>query len=188
MDTSRSIILHAGVAHLAYGMALSDRKDFKSPLAFDDYDLWFGEDFDFLLEEIIDDLLDEIESDITSVDSTNLSEAASEQASAQSSADRAAMKRAGLLDSNDTSAATAEEISRVSTLSSELAHENSSDSDSVTSEDSDKEETTTLDHSLGDHGIHGHGLGYGHGSESTYSGRSHTDDDSSGLSASEGTS
>ena len=82
MDTSRSIILHAGVAHLAYGMALSDRKDFKSPLAFDDYDLWFGEDFDFLLEENIDDLLDEIESDITSVDSTNLSEAASEQASA----------------------------------------------------------------------------------------------------------
>ena len=187
MDTQRTIIVHAGVAHLAYGMALSDKKNFKNPLAFDDYDLWFGNDFDFFLGSIIDDLLDDIESDITSVDSTNLSEAASEQASAQSSADRAAMKRAGLLDSNDTSAATADEVSRVSTLSSELAHENSTDSGSVTSVTSDEEETTTLDHSLGDHGIH-HKHGYHHTTESDYSGRSVSDDDSSGLSNSLGTS
>ena len=57
MDTQRAIILHAGVAHLAYGMALSDRKDFKSPLAFDDYDLWFGSDFDYFMSELMDDLL-----------------------------------------------------------------------------------------------------------------------------------
>ena len=91
MDTPRTIVVHAGVAHLAYGMALSDKKDFKSPLAFDDYDLWFGADFDYLIDSLLDDLLDDIESDITSVDSTNLSEAASAQASAQSSADRAAL-------------------------------------------------------------------------------------------------
>ena len=79
MDTPRTIVVHAGVAHLAYGMALSDKKDFKSPLAFDDYDLWFGSDFDFVIETLLEDILDDIESDITSVDSTNLSEAASEQ-------------------------------------------------------------------------------------------------------------
>ena len=86
MDTPRTIAVHAGVAHLAYGITLKDKKDFESPFAFDDYDLWFGNDFDFLLDTLIDDLLDDIESDITSVDSTNLSEAHSRQISAQASA------------------------------------------------------------------------------------------------------
>ena len=79
MDTQRSLAIHVGLAHLAYGITLDDKnRGFSSPLAFDDYDLWFGADFDFLLDQIMDDLLDEIESDITSVDSTNLSEQASE--------------------------------------------------------------------------------------------------------------
>ena len=74
MDLPKTILTSAGVAHIAYATALKDRKDFKSPLAFDDYDLWFGNDFNYFLNNLFDDLLSDIESDITSVDSTNLSE------------------------------------------------------------------------------------------------------------------
>ena len=171
------------MGHLAYGMALSDKKNFSSPLAFDDYDLWFGSDFNFILDEIMDGLLEDIESDITSVDSTNLSEAASEQASAQSSADRAAMQRAGLVASNITSDPSAMEISRVSTVSSVPDAASTTTTSTETSIDSDAEETTTVDHS------HGHHKGgYHHTTESSYSGRSHTDTSNSGFSHSSGTS
>ena len=74
--------IHAGIAHLASGVNLADKGDFRSSLAFDDYDLWFSSDFDFLLDSWVEDTLREIESDITSVDSTNLSEADSRQRSA----------------------------------------------------------------------------------------------------------
>ena len=81
------------------------------------------------------------------------------------------------------------EVSRVSTVSSELSHENSgvdTSGSSVTSVDSDLDETTTVDHS---HGHRRKGKGrYHQTTESDYSGRSHTDDDRSGLSHSEGTS
>ena len=54
---------------------------------------------------------------------------------------------------------------------------------SDSSADSNEEETTTVDHS------HRHHIkGYDHTSESSDSGKSHTDDDNSGLSHSEGTS
>ena len=187
MDTPRTIVIHAGVAHLAYGMALSDKKDFKSPLAFDDYDLWFGADFDYLLNELLDDLLDDIESDITSVDSTNLSEAASEQASAQSSANRAALQRAGLLASDETSTMTGNSLSRVSSVSSEHTHEGSVTDPSGDSADPSSNTTDDMNDTPTDSHSHGHHGGY-HNSESDYSGRSHTDDDDSGLSDSEGTS
>ena len=189
MDTPRTIVMHAGVAHLAYGMALSDKKDFKSPLAFDDYDLWFGADFDFILDQLLDDLLEDIESDITSVDSTNLSEAASEQMSAQSSADRRAMQRAGLLGSDATSAKTDEEVSRVSTASSEKSFEMSAAS--ASSSDSNKEDIDAMgDESANSdsHRYKNHHHGWDGSSESTYSGRSLTDTSDSGLSNSEGTS
>ena len=59
----------------------------------------------------------------------------------------------------------------------------SSDSSSVTSVNSDLDETTTIDHS------HGHHKGgYHHTTESDYSGRSPSDSDLSGLSNSSGTS
>jgi Ca2+-binding RTX toxin-like protein len=177
---TRTIALQAGMGHLAYGMALKDKKDFNSPLAFDDYDLWFGNDFNFLLDEIMDGLLLDIESDITSVDSTNLSEAHSAQESAQSSANRAAMKRAGLISSDETSDPTADEISRVSSLSSDLSGNSVS---SGSSSDSDLEETPTVDHTHGHHKD-----GYHHTTESSYSGRSHTDTSDSGFSHSSGTS
>ena len=54
---------------------------------------------------------------------------------------------------------------------------------SDSSADSDLEETTTVDHSH-----RHHRKGYHHTTESSYSGKSHTDDDKSGLSHSEGTS
>ena len=60
----------------AYGVDIQaeNSKDFKSPLAFDSYDLWLGDDFDYFLNNMIDVLLDDIESDLLSVWSTNKSE------------------------------------------------------------------------------------------------------------------
>ena len=167
--------IHAGIAHLASGVNLADKGGFRSALAFDDYDLWFGNDFTHMMDNWMEDVLEEMESMISSVDSTNLSEAHSEQISAQSSADRAAQIAAGITPSEATSRASdgGEEDSRVST----------DESDSSASTNSDAEEITTLDHEhTGRHG------GHDEGSESVYSGRSWSDDDDSGLSDSEGTS
>ena len=95
------------------------------------------------------------------------------------------MQRAGLLDSMATSVPTAMETSRVSTVSSELAHEMSGadiSMDSDPSVDSDMENMTITDtHSHGHHN-------WNKTSESSYSGKSHTDSSNSGLSNSEGTS
>ena len=170
------------MAHLSYGLALKDEKDFKSPFAFDAYDLWFGSDFDLVLSELLDDFLDDIETDISSVDSSNLSEQHSAQISAQSSADRQALIDAGIsLDGDDTSLTSAggAEESRVSTPTT------NGDGSTTSSESTDTDEevsTTTLDHSHSNHG------GYHENSESRYSGRSQSDEDDSGLSDSEGTS
>ena len=87
MDLPRTISICSGIAHLSYGVAVSDIDHFSNKLAFDPYDLWFSADYNYMLDNIIDGVFDAIESDITSVDSTNLSEAASLQASAQASAD-----------------------------------------------------------------------------------------------------
>ena len=162
--------IHAGIAHLTCAINLADKDDFKSSLAFDDYDLWFGNDFDFMMENWMEDVLEEMESMISSVDSTNLSEAHSEQISAQSSADRAALVAAGITPSESTSRASdgGEEDSRVSTPS-----------DSTVSTNTDAEEVTTLDHEHDGH--HGD-------SESVYSDLSWSDEDDSGFSDSEWTS
>ena len=74
--------VYAGITHLTYGVDLTDRADFKSKLAFDEQDLWFRNNFDFLMNNWMEQVLDEIAEDISSVDSTNLSEAHSEQISA----------------------------------------------------------------------------------------------------------
>ena len=60
----------------SYGIDIQakDSKHFKSPNAFDSYDLWLGDDFDYFLNNMLDDLFDEIESDLYSVWSTNKSE------------------------------------------------------------------------------------------------------------------
>ena len=69
--------LATGIVTTAYGVAIKDPSDFKDPFAFDDYDLWFGSDFNFFLDNLFDNILNDIASDITSVDSTNESEAES---------------------------------------------------------------------------------------------------------------
>ena len=95
MNTQRVATLHAAVAHIAYGIDVTNKDVFSSPFAYDNYDMWFGEDFDFIIAEMMDSFLREIESDITSVDSSNLSEAHSRQISLQECADRSAKRRAG---------------------------------------------------------------------------------------------
>jgi len=117
MDITRTTQVVSAIAHTAYGIGMKESdRHFKSPLAFDSYDLWFGEDFNFLLTNILDDLLSDIETDISSVDSSNLSEQHSEQRSQQSSADNQARFDAGLDSSRTTSSASGMSTSRVSTL------------------------------------------------------------------------
>ena len=139
-----------GLAHLSYGVAVKDKNHFSSPFAFDAYDMWFGADFDHIINNMMENLWDDIESDIASVDSTNLSEQHSADMSAQSSADRAARIEAGLtsdktsLTSNNINPAL-REASYQSTPSSENSGDSSVDEPS-SSQTSDNEETTTLDH------------------------------------------
>ena len=45
-----------------------------SPIEFDAFDNWLGEDFDSYLDNILDTFFDEIEEDLLSVWSTNRSE------------------------------------------------------------------------------------------------------------------
>lgn len=183
MDIPRTSQVVSAIAHTAYGIGMQDAdKHFKSPFAFDAYDLWFGEDFNFLLENILDELLDDIETDISSVDSSNLSEQASEQRSKQSSADNEARFDAGLTDSVTTSSATGDSPSRASTLPSANALTTQKSSDSA--DDPSTSGTPTHTHS-------GHGGYHDSNAESTFSGVSWSDAEDSeytGLSDSEGTS
>ena len=84
MDFTKTMQVVSGMAHLTYAVKVDDKKDgsFTSPFAFDAYDLWFDRDFQFVLDNLLDDFLDDIETDISSIDSSNLSEAASVQRSA----------------------------------------------------------------------------------------------------------
>ena len=79
MDIPRTTQVVSAIAHTAYGIGFKEASnDFKSPFAFDAYDMWFGADFDYVIENLLNDLLEDIETDISSVDSSNLSEQASE--------------------------------------------------------------------------------------------------------------
>ena len=76
----------------AYCLQTHDlRKDSQRSYDYDDYDLWFDQDFEYLLRYSLEALLQDIESDITSDWSTNESEQLSAQISAQMSADAEAM-------------------------------------------------------------------------------------------------
>ena len=59
------------LAQQAYGIK---KLDFVSPIEFDAFDNWLGEDFDSYLDNILDTFFDEIEEDLLSVWSTNRSE------------------------------------------------------------------------------------------------------------------
>ena len=184
MDIPRTIQVVTGIAHTAYGIGLKDKRDFSDPFAFDAYDMWFGADFDYILNELLDDFLSEIETDISSVDSSNLSEQHSEQISQQSSADRRALSAAGL-PHDETSGTNSDEAaetgSRISTPDKSMTSSASSDSSLQSAGD------TTPSHQ------HSHAGGWRHDedAESTFSGVSWSDvndDHHTGLSHSEGTS
>ena len=59
------------LAQKAYGIK---KLDFISPIEFDSFDNWLGEDFDSFLDQVLDNFFDEIEEDLLSVWSTNKSE------------------------------------------------------------------------------------------------------------------
>ena len=62
------------VAYTSTGVEILDSSKFTSPIQFDAFDNWLGDDFQFVLDNIIDDFFDDIEEDLLSVWSTNLSE------------------------------------------------------------------------------------------------------------------
>ena len=70
----------------AVGVDVLDSSKFTSPIQFDAFDNWLGEDFNFVLDNILDDFFDDIEENLLSVWSTNKSEQESEDASALRSA------------------------------------------------------------------------------------------------------
>ena len=58
----------------AAGVDILDSSKFTSPIQFDGFDNWLGDDFQFVLDNIIDDFFDDIEENLLSVWSTNKSE------------------------------------------------------------------------------------------------------------------
>ena len=59
---------------MAYGIKVSDIKDYRSPLDYTSVESWLGKDFEFFLENLFDEVLDDIASDLQTIWSTNLSE------------------------------------------------------------------------------------------------------------------
>ena len=180
MDIPRTTQVVSAIAHTAYGIGFKEAaNDFRSPFAFDAYDLWFGADFDYVINSLLEDFLSDIETDISSVDSSNLSEQASEQRSQQSSADNQARFDAGLDPVlAESESASGESASRVSTPPAST-NNNTTQSSSATSMSMDTSATHSHPH---------HGWAHSAG-ESTFSGVSWSDDgERTGLSHSEGTS
>ena len=125
------------VAYTSTGVEILDSSKFTSPIQFDAFDNWLGEDFDFILDSIMDDFFGDIEADLLSVWSTNKSE----QESADASALRSAIASAqGLTD--DGAGATGDSGFTGSDLS---------DSEGVASSDSSADSSNSLDHDLSDH-------------------------------------
>ena len=129
----------------AYGVDISskDSKDFKSPVSFDAYDLWLGDDYDYFLDNLLDSLFDDIEADLKSVWSSNLSEQESAQASAIRSAAASAL---GMTDDGN-----GDPGDSGNTMSDE------SDSEGSASSDSSALSEQSLDHDLSDHSGYKHG-------------------------------
>ena len=71
---SQRLLTIQAVTYSAIGVDISDSSKFNSPIQFDAYDHWLGEDFDFIINSIMDEFFGEIEEDLLSVWSTNKSE------------------------------------------------------------------------------------------------------------------
>ena len=72
--TSQRLLTLQGVYYTAVGVDILDSSKFTSPIQFDAFDNWLGDDFQFVLDNIIDDFFDDIEENLLSVWSTNKSE------------------------------------------------------------------------------------------------------------------
>lgn len=53
---------YSGIIHLAYGVHI-ERTD---PFALDDYDLWFGNDFNYVVTDLFNSVFDIIEEQVSS--------------------------------------------------------------------------------------------------------------------------
>lgn len=143
MNNNKNLATVSGIAHIAYGVHVDPKKD---PFAFDDYDLWFGNDFDWIINELFEDVFADLEEIISSDWSTNLSEALSAKNSLLESADREAKIARGLNPTNVTSVTSLEEASDVELRTLGTMGSNKS-TDSVTRSAADSAEGT---HDSGD--------------------------------------
>ena len=80
INTTLSFVLDLSL--MSYGIDPKGRGLYQSPLAFDSFDSWLGDDFDYYLDNLFDAVLDDIESDLLTIWSTNRSEQESQQRSA----------------------------------------------------------------------------------------------------------
>ena len=70
----KNIAAASGVVHLAYGVLVEKEEAWESPYAFDEYDLWFGDDYNYFLDNQLEDFFVFVEEDIEDVRSSNYSE------------------------------------------------------------------------------------------------------------------
>ena len=59
---------------MSYGIDLGGKDSKPSPLDFDKFDSWLGDDFNFIIDNILDDFLSDIEADLLSAWSSMKSE------------------------------------------------------------------------------------------------------------------
>ena len=147
------------ITYTSTGVNILDGNKFTSPIQFDTYDNWFGEDLDYLIDSVMDRFFGEIEEDLLSVWSTNRSE----QESADASALRSAIASAqGLTDdhvvSGDGGSGSTNSIASVTESGGII----------VTSTSSSSSNPSSLDHDLSDHSGFKHK--FHHPLESRYSG------------------
>ena len=77
MDSNTRLIQAGAAASIVlttHGIVVQEPHDFESPFALTEEELWFDDDFKFMLKYVYEQFLEEIESDITSDWSTNESE------------------------------------------------------------------------------------------------------------------
>ena len=59
---------------MSYGIDLSEKDSYQSPIDFDRLDNWLGDDFNYIIDNILDDFLSDIEADLKSAWSSMKSE------------------------------------------------------------------------------------------------------------------
>ena len=154
-ENSQRLVTLQAITYTTTGVDIMDSSKFSSPIEYDSFDNWLGEDFDFILDNILDSFFGDIEADLLSVWSTNKSE----QESADASALRSALASAqGMTDDG----AVADDGGSGFTGSME------SDSEGVPSSNSSALSEVSIDHELSDHSGFKHK--FHHPLESRYSG------------------